>query len=173
MLDLNFISCLKDRIMKEGTISVLVGCHSVIHSFLVWKSWRHVNGRYPKLWEIGCIFLHDIGHWGKDYLSDIEQKKQHWKLGALIAHRLFGVKGYYLCAGHVDDKNNELFKADKYSWYIAPEWWLYTSAILEPKLRCGKTLEYHVNEFKNKVASSIETGEYRNTHDIFMEMNDE
>jgi hypothetical protein len=159
--------------VKEGTVSVLVGCHSIVHSLIVLKSWRIVNKCRPHLWEIGCIFLHDIGHWGKDYLSDIEQKNRHWKLGAKIAYRLFGIKGQQLCAGHYKDKTNKLYKADKYSWYITPDIFLYFHAIVEPKLKCGRTAKQHVIEFKRLVKTSIESGEYVPTHNIFIEMNKE
>ena len=79
--------------MKQGTISVLIGCHSIIHSILVVKAWKILYGSYPCWWEFVCILLHDIGHWGKDYLSDYEAKKRHWVLGAKVSRRLVGYRG--------------------------------------------------------------------------------
>ena len=85
--------------MKQGTVSVLFGCHSIVHSFLVLASWRILYGRFPKFWQIVCIFIHDIGHWGLDYLDNEDEKKKHWILGAKIAFYLYGKKGFFLCAG--------------------------------------------------------------------------
>lgn len=118
--------------MTEGTKSYLFGCHQFfMHPFQVIRAWRKLYGKYPKLWQLVCIFLHDIGHLGKDYLSDYEQKKSHWKMGAKIAHRLFGHKGLIFISGHTTQSSrgmsgyrSKLFWADKYSWLIAPRWWL-------------------------------------------------
>ena len=123
--------------LKEGTISILLGCHSIVHSFLVLVSWVKLYGKFPKPWQIVCIFLHDIGHLGLDYLSNFEEKKEHWRFGAEISRTLFGKKGYSFVAGHCDYSNENrsaLYKADKYSWYIAPKWWMYCNAYFEPLL---------------------------------------
>lgn len=159
--------------MKQGTKSVLFGCHSIIHSFLVIRSWKILYGKL-EWWEFICILLHDIGHWGKDYLTDYEAKKEHWKLGAEIADRLFGATAYWLCAGHCEYslyliKSSPLYKADKYSWYIAPTWWLYSNCIAEPELRCGMTIKNQVKWFKSQVKESIESGEYKSTHEMYRE----
>ncbi len=123
--------------MKQGTVSVLIGCHSPIHSWYTLKAWRVLYGSWPCWWEVCCIFLHDIGHWGKQYLDDPEQKAEHWKLGAKVALVLFGDKGYYLVAGHCrysSEIRSWLLKADKYSWLLAPYWWLWMNTVAEPKL---------------------------------------
>lgn len=168
--------------VKQGTISVLFGCHSIIHSLLVIRSWKILYGSYPKSWEIICIFLHDIGHWGKDYLSDYEQKKEHWKLGTNVAYQLFGVKGYLLTAGHCEfsqinireqhhPNRSRLYNPDKYSWYIAPTWWLYSNVLVEPQLQIGyETVMEAVREFQKQVKESIESGEYKVTHQIYLDL---
>jgi len=118
-----------------------------------------------------CIFLHDIGHWGLNYLDDYEQKKEHWKLGAKIAGKLFGYKGWWICAGHCSHSgipNSPLYKADKYSWHMAPEWWLYTNALFEPKLRMGYSRIQAVRRFKENVRESIESGVFRSTHSMYL-----
>ena len=82
--------------MKQGTVSVLVGVHCPVHAFFVTLAWRKVYGRWPELWELGCILLHDIGHWGLDYLDDPAEKAKHWELGAALARALFGQRGWDL-----------------------------------------------------------------------------
>jgi hypothetical protein len=157
--------------MKQGTISVLIGCHSPIHSALVVLAWRRLYGRWPRPWQVVCIFLHDIGHWGRDYLDDYEQKREHWKLGARIAQRLFGVKGWQLTAGHCSHSGmplSDLYKADKYSYYLAPRWWLYANLLFEPKLKMGYGLKEAVARFQDQVRESIESGEFRSTHSMYM-----
>jgi len=114
--------------MKEGTKSVLFGCHQfIIHPLFITIAWKKIYGRWPKLWQLVCIFLHDVGHIGKDYLSDYEQKRKHWILGSRLAKLFFGWKGYHLICGHTTQSGcvrSKLFYADKYSWLIAPIWWL-------------------------------------------------
>jgi len=160
--------------VKEGTVSILIGCHSVFHSFLVLISWRKLYGSWPKFWQIICIFLHDIGHIGKDYLSDYEQKKKHWELGAKVAGRFFGRKAYIFTAAHCSHSGycglRMLYKADKYSWYISPTWWLYWNNIVEPKLtiNCESNMDA-IRKFQKSVKESIESGEFRSTHSMYLE----
>ena len=158
--------------MTQGTISILVGCHSVIHSFLVVLSWKKLYNKFPSFWEFLCIFFHDIGHWGLNYLDDFEQKKKHWKLGADIAYRLFGSKGFLLVAGHCNYSGyppSKLYKADKYSWYIAPKWLLFLNTIFEPKLRAGYSRMESVRRFSAQVKESIEGNYYKSTHSFFLD----
>jgi len=158
--------------MKQGTVSVLFGCHSLVHSIIVILAWKRLYRRLPKLWQIVCIFLHDIGHWGLDYLDDFEQKKDHWRLGASVAGRLFGDKGWRMCAGHCSHSGvslSPLYKADKYSWYIAPMWWLWLNNIVEPKLaiNCDSNMDA-IRKFREMVKESIESGEFTSTHEMYL-----
>lgn len=159
--------------MKQGTVSVLIGCHSPVHSLLVLLSWRKLYNEWPAWWQVGCIFLHDIGHWGKDYLSNDDEKARHWKLGARLAYYMFGHKGWNSCAGHCDGVmgkwRSRLYYADKYSWYIAPYWWLYWNNIVEPKLKCGMKNRDAVIDFQKSVKWSIECGLFRQTHSFYEE----
>lgn len=159
--------------MKQGTVSITVGCHSPFHSFLVLLAWRKLYGEWPKFWELCCIFLHDVGHWGLNYLDDYYQKQQHWKLGAKWAEKLFGWDGFALVAGHCTTsgaKLSKLYKPDKYSWLLAPTWWLWLNTIFEPMLwvNCDSRID-GVRKFQTMVRKSIESGEYRSTHDMFLE----
>lgn len=159
--------------MKQGTASVLWGCHSVVHSLLVLLAWRRLYGRWPLGWQLVCIFLHDIGHWGLDYLSDFEQKRRHWELGASVGRYLFGHRAYSFLAGHCSHsgyQKSDLYKADKYSWYLAPTWWLLWNNVVEPELmvNCSSNPEA-VRKFQSAVRRSIETGQYVSTHSLYLE----
>lgn len=156
---------------KEGTVSILFGCHSIVHCFVVLISWIILYKKIPKFWQIICILIHDVGHIGLDYLTDIEDKKKHWILGANIAKKLFGQKGYNFTAGHCSYSKlppSLLYKADKYSWYIAPRLWLYFNCIVEPKLKCGFNIKKAVDLFTKNVRKSITSGEYTSTHEFYL-----
>lgn len=158
--------------MKQGTISWLIGCHSIIHSFYVLKAWIKLYGEFPKFWELVCILLHDIGHWGKDYLDDFELKKQHWILGAIICRKLFGDKGFNMCAGHCEYSGlpqSKLYKADKLAWYKSSRLWSYWYQTFEPKISMGYTKKEAYERFMKQVNKSIETGEYKSTHKLYLE----
>jgi hypothetical protein len=158
--------------MKQGTVSWLFGCHSIIHSFLVFRSWRILYGYYPSFKETVCIFLHDIGHLGIDYLKNNEEKKRHGILGAEMAGLFFGESGYDLVSGHCSYSGHEIskiYKADKYSWYIAPYWWLYWNNIIEPMVKQGMKNREAIVEFQSQVAKSIESGEFKDTHYLYLE----
>lgn len=158
--------------MRQGTVSVLFGCHSVMHSILVVLAWRRLYGGWPRLWQVVCIFLHDIGHWGTDYLDNHGEKKEHWILGADIAWDLFGIDAYLFTAGHCVHSGvpeSKLYKADKYSYYIAPTWWLWWNSLVEPKLNRGKSIRVAIRDFRRQVKASIESGEFRESHDMFLE----
>lgn len=166
--------------MKQGTVSVICGVHSPIHAFLVLTSWRILYGKWPKFWQMVCIFLHDVGHLGLDYLDNYREKQSHWILGASLAYKLFGQKGYDLVAFHTDDGSRHLsfcplprrgllYKPDKYSWYIAPRWWLYWNTLVESKLRMGYTRREAVRRFREQVRKSIESGEFRSTHQMYLQ----
>lgn len=121
--------------MSEGTRSLLIGCHNIImHPLMVIRAWRWWFGTWPKPWQIVCIFVHDVGLAGRQYLSDPMAKEGHWKLGAYWAGRLFGWKGFYFCAGHTPEScepRSALWFADKASWLVAPVWWLWLNYRLE------------------------------------------
>ncbi len=158
--------------MKQGTWSVLLGCHSPIHSIIVFAAWHKLYRHYPNFWQTVCIFLHDIGHWGKNYLDDYELKKQHGELGAKVARFLFGQKGYDLVNGHNSynsDKRSLLFEPDKYSWVIAPTWWLISNTLFEPKLiRKGNTRKESALMFKNAMKKNMDSGFIELGHEIYL-----
>lgn len=158
--------------MKQGTVSILVGCHSPLHSLWVLIAWVKHHHRLPRPWELMCILLHDIGHWGKDYLDDIAAKRLHYQLGAKLAGRLFGPKGFDLVAGHDPHSGypaSALLKPDKASFLVAPRWWLYTNLFFEPKIRGVKmSRREHIDRFLKLVRENVESGHYGSNHDIFM-----
>jgi hypothetical protein len=158
--------------MKQGTISWLIGCHSIVHSLYVIKAWHKLYRSYPNNWETCCIFLHDIGHWGTDYLDNFEEKKTHWILGAKIAGKIFGDKGYNLCAGHCEYSGlpqSKLYKADKLAWYKSSRLWSYWYQYFEPKISMGYSKREAYERFMTQVDKSIESGEYKSTHKLYLE----
>ena len=158
--------------IKQGTVSILLCVHSIIHSILVMLAWRKLYGAWPKLWQAICILIHDVGHVGLNYLDNYEGKKQHWILGARIGRLLFGQKGFCFLAGHCSSSGyplSDLYKADKYSWYIAPVWWLRWNCLVEPKITMGYSCCEAIARFKQQVKISIDTNQYRSTHSLFLE----
>jgi len=135
-------------------------------------AWHQLYRKWPSWWQVACIFLHDIGHWGKDYLDDYEAKKRHGELGAKVAKLLFGQKGYDLIAGHNVYKGSpksQLYEPDKYSWIIAPTWWLITNTYFEPKLkRKGSTRRESALMFKQAMKENMDTGFKELGHEIYL-----
>jgi hypothetical protein len=155
------------KILSQGTVSVIAGCHSPIHSILVVLAWRQLYGSWPKFWQLVCILLHDIGHIGKQYLDDFEQKKEHWILGARIARFLFGEKGYLFVAGHCSYSGvsqSLLYRPDKLSWLIAPMWWMRSHALVEPSI--GK--QHHIDAFLKHVRENVESGRFESNHVVWL-----
>jgi len=159
--------------MKQGTVSVLFGCHSSIHCLVVLVAWIKLYHRLPEPWELVCIFLHDVGHWGTQYLDDYGAKVAHWHRGAAIGRKLFGQKAYNLIKGHCTYEGQSrslLYKPDKYSWVIAPLWWMWTSTLFEPKLiRPGRTRMQSARDFKEAMRQNWFEGLTRQGHDIYLE----
>jgi hypothetical protein len=143
-----------------------------MHSLQVARAWTRLYG--PPSWrELACIFLHDVGHVGLDYLDHYEQKKAHWHLGARLARLLFGEPGWRLAAGHCShsgEPRSRLYYADKLSWHLAPRWWLWLNTVFEPKLMVGfRSRMAAVDDFKAQVAESVGNGEFRSTHRMYLE----
>ena len=158
--------------MKQGTWSVLAGCHSPVHSTLVLIAWYRLYYNWPQPWQIVCIYLHDIGHWGKDYLDNYEDKKLHGQLGANIAKRLFGQKGYNLIAGHnsyMGVERSILYEPDKLSWTFAPILWMVSNTIFEPKLiRKGCTRRESAVMFQEAMKKNKDSGFQEVGHEIYL-----
>lgn len=158
--------------MKQGTISVLFGCHSPIHYTVVLIAWIKIYHKLPCFWELVCIYLHDIGHWGKDYLDDYSAKKRHAELGAKIANSLFGKKASDFILGHnayEARQRSKLYYPDKYSWIIAPSIWMLSNQIFEPKLiRKGRGRMESVTMFKDAMRENEKTGFQEQGHDIYL-----
>lgn len=159
--------------MKQGTVSILVGIHSPMHWYYVAKAWRRLYGRWPEPWEALCIALHDIGHVGKNYLDNPDEKAGHWRLGAEVAGVLLGWRGFSLCAGHASTSGyprSLLYRADKVSWSLNPDWLLRWQAFIEPKCRSGVGIEEHIRRFRSLVAANAEREEPVDTHDLYLKM---
>ena len=158
--------------MKQGTVSIILGCHSPIHSFYVLKAWFKLYHKFPCFWEFVCIFIHDIGHLGTNYLDNLEEKKNHWRLGADIGRKLFGQKAYDFIAGHCEYSGypqSKLYKPDKLSQYKQSRLWSYWYQIFEPKISMGYSKKEAYERFMAQVANSIESGEYRSSHEMYLD----
>ena len=123
--------------MREGTISILYGAHSIIHSYYVWKAWKILYKKYPSIKETICIIVHDLGYFGMNYYSE-KSNAGHAELGANIAEFLFGEEYKNLILGHSGSsckkfnlKRSKLERPDEYSWLIAPLWWIKWTAKIE------------------------------------------
>jgi len=116
--------------------------------------------------------LHDIGHWGKQYLDDYEAKKEHSVLGARVAGKVFGRKGYDLIVGHNcynGQSRSGLYMPDKLSWTIAPVWWMILNTVFEPKLiRPGFTRYQSAIMFRQAMRENCRTGAKVQGHDIYL-----
>lgn len=131
--------------MTEGTKSYLIGCHQFFfHPLWVLLAWRLEYKSWPKWWEIVCIFLHDVGICGRQYLGDDEIKMGHWIRGARLSakiiakfpHKFLGPHlAFEFCAGHCPEESNypesKLFRPDKSSPLMAPMWWLWWNYWIE------------------------------------------
>jgi hypothetical protein len=155
--------------MTEGTKSYLFGCHQfLIHPIIVVLAWQELYKRMPKFWELVCIFLHDVGHVGKEYLTYYEEKKKHWKMGARIAYKLFGLKGFHFIAGHTSQSGyprTRLYWADKYSWTIAPRWWLRLNDKIE-----GFDSNRNLDDWLALVKDNWNNGCPIGTHQIYLNL---
>lgn len=114
--------------LSEGTKSVLIGSHSIVHSFFVLVAWHKLYKKWPKFWQVVCIFIHDIGYIGMNHISD-KSNKGHSLLGAQIGKRLFGQEAFDFIAGHSRKDSHELNlplseleAPDDYYWIITPMW---------------------------------------------------
>jgi len=149
----------------SGTRSYLFGCHSFwFHPILVILAWRKRFGRWPASWQIVCIFIHDIGVVGMDYLK---AKDGHWVRGAELARKLFGDKGYLFCAGHTNSsgvKRSDLFWADKGSWLIAPMWWLWLNYWID--IRHGS--DCSPRRWKLLMSQNIEKEDAEDAHQLYL-----
>lgn len=143
--------------MTEGTKSVLFGCHSLIHSFMVLKSWVFLYKNFPTFWQIMCIFIHDIGYIGTNYLTE-RSNNNHAELGAKIGKIFFGEKAWLFLIGHSRSASkkykiplSKLEAPDDYSWIIAPKWFLKWNMIAEPGLHGEKWREAVKENWSNGI----------------------
>lgn len=155
--------------ISEGTVSYLVGCHQFfLHPLFVFIAWVREYRQFPAFWELCCIFLHDIGHIGKEYLTDLKEKAKHWYWGAAMAQRLFGIKGFLMVAGHDGSSGfprSKLFIPDKRSWLEAPNWFLWNNRIWE---NFG-TEASKPDNWKRIVRENARNGYPKDSHELYLE----
>ena len=170
--------------MTEGTKSYLIGCHQFFfHPLWVLLAWRLEYKSWPKWWEIICIFLHDIGVCGRQYLSDDKAKKGHWLKGAILSWRILArldrlqkredvlsAKAYRTCAGHCPEESkhfgeSKLSRADKRSWLVAPIWWLWCNYWVE---QFGKRTGVKPLKWKRIVAENLKSKNTTGNHELYL-----
>lgn len=125
------------RLLSQGTVSILIGAHSIVHSYYVSKAWKILYGKKPSVKETICILLHDIGYWGTDYYAN-GSNAGHAELGAKIAGLLFGREYWLLVLGHSASackkfgiEHSKLERPDEYSWIIQPMFWHKIQNVIE------------------------------------------
>jgi hypothetical protein len=129
-----------------GTKSILFGVHQCIwHPITVGLAWRKLFRVWPTWREWVCIFVHDLGYWGKPNIDGAEGK-QHPVLGACLATHICGAKSGALVLFHSRDFSrafgatpSKLCWADKYSVMFDPRWFYLLRARLSGE----------VNEFRD------------------------
>jgi hypothetical protein len=140
--------------MKIGTKSVLFGVHQFLwHPITVGIAWRRLFKVWPTRKEWICIFVHDLGYWGKPNI-DGPEGRTHPEFGAILAHQfadqssttgshtyhdftLFHSREYAKLNGQ---EPSLLCWADKYCVLCEPRWFY----LLRAKLS-GESKEFKAN----------------------------
>lgn len=128
--------------MKIGTRSVLFGVHQFLwHPWTVGRAWRRLYGVWPTWREWVCIFVHDLGYWGKPNI-DGPEGRTHPEFGADLAGRLLGPKYGNLTLYHSREyskfyggRPSLLCWADKYSVWCEPAWFYMLRARLSGEIK--------------------------------------
>lgn len=172
--------------MKQGTKSFLFGAHQfIVHPLFIIIAWCKYYHHFPKFWQLVCIFIHDIGLIGNDYLIG-DNKRGHWKRGAILAQTLFymlysynhldeslDLKAFYLVAGHTDESGysrSKLFIPDKICYLYIPMWWLHWCTFLEGFN--GKYSLVPAEKWVEMVRDNMEKGFPIDSHDMYMNERD-
>jgi len=150
----------------------------LLHPIFVLMAWKLEHKTFPKWWEIICIFLHDVGIYGKNYLSDDEAKNGHWETGAYICSHIFlrlkrqttlRFKAYRLCAGHCPEESgfpeSKLSRADKRSRLVAPMWWTWWEYWVE--FSSISSPEY-VRRWRKAVAENLRREKPMGNHELYI-----
>lgn len=137
--------------MKIGTKSVLFGVHAFWWHFItIGIAWKRLFKVWPTWREWVCIFVHDLGYWGKPNI-DGPEGRQHPVAGAWLASELVDRPGsltyFDLTLFHSREfakLNGEepslLCWADKYCVLCEPRWFY----LLRAKLS-GESKEFKAN----------------------------
>lgn len=127
--------------MKTGRKSLLFGVHQFIwHPWTVYRAWVNLYGR-PSWKEVICIIIHDWGYWECPNMDGPEGEKHPW-IGAVIAHKLFGQKYFFLVLCHsrhlarsYHREPSKLCWPDKLSIIYDPKWFYLFRARLSGELK--------------------------------------
>jgi len=157
--------------MKIGTKSILFGVHQFLwHPLTVGLAWRRLFCVWPTWREWFCIFVHDLGYWGKPNI-DGPEGREHPKLGARLAwHYLDTYDGRNVTVATIPRAYHDLTLyhsreyaklhnedpsllcwADKYSVLCEPRWFYLLRARLSGEIK----------EFKSHAVPYIGSGSDR------------
>jgi len=148
--------------MKVGTKSVIFGVHNFIwHPITVTLAWTKLYG-LPNWKELVCIFVHDLGYWGKPNIDGIEGE-MHPVMGSEIAHvlldpcNIFKYRDMCLyhsrtCAKKYGVSPSQLCWCDKLCIKYDPWWFYLFRAILS-----GEIIEYRRDAIKSGLLPSDAT----------------
>jgi len=158
--------------MKIGTKSVLFGVHQFLwHPLTVGVAWKRLYKVWPTWREWVCIFVHDLGYWGKPNI-DGPEGREHPVFGANLASDLLDRKGsmtyFDLTLFHSREyaKVNKhepslLCWADKYCVTVEPRWFYLFRARLSGEVQefrshapapiCNLSFEEWAAWYENKV----------------------
>lgn len=132
--------------MKIGTKSILFGVHQFLwHPLTVGLAWRRLFKVWPTWREWVCIFVHDLGYWGKPNI-DGKEGRTHPIFGAHLASNLLDTGGsqayfdltLYHSREYAKGNNEEpslLCWADKYCVLCEPRWFYLLRARLSGEIR--------------------------------------
>lgn len=128
--------------MSIGTRSLLFGVHQFLwHPLTVGYAWRKLLGVWPTWREWVCIFLHDVGYWGKPNI-DGKEGRRHPEVGAILVDEWLGDQYYQLTLYHSREyakmdkaEPSLLCWADKYSVLCDPEWFYLLRGWLSGEIR--------------------------------------
>jgi len=134
--------------MKIGTKSVLFGVHQFLwHPLTVGVAWKRLYKVWPTWREWVCIFVHDLGYWGKPNI-DGPEGRTHPLPGAILAGKLLDKRGS--CAGTYHnltlfhsreyakmchEEPSLLCWADKYCVTVEPRWFYLFRARLSGEVQ--------------------------------------
>jgi hypothetical protein len=135
------------KLFPVGTRSVLYGVHAFwFHPLTVGLAWHKLFRVWPTWREWVCIFVHDLGYWGRPNMDGPEGRR-HPEFGAQLARKVLGESYGQFTLYHSREyakmagaEPSPLAWADKFSLWCEPRWFYLLRARLS-----GEITEYRRN----------------------------